>query len=154
MRKFGFIILCSVLVASCCNAPELTPFPEVSDPVAITQGPKDHFFASYYGINSWSPDNRYVTVLETDIKDRLSEDGKVSVMLLYGKGRHATLMAFPSIFKGEHVKKTKMISVMKGHEIRVEFEKPCALQIDGETVLGVTGYTVKSSALVREKAEA
>ena len=71
MKKFGFIALCTAFLASCCNAPAPTPFPEVSEPIAITQGPKDHLFASYYGINSWSPDNRYVTVLETDITDRL-----------------------------------------------------------------------------------
>jgi len=46
-------------------------FPRVSKPVAITSGPKEHLFASYYGINSWSADERYVTVLETPIKYRL-----------------------------------------------------------------------------------
>lgn len=86
-------------------------------------------------------------------QDRLSEDGMNTLVVWYGTGKLTTLMAFPSIFKGEHVKKTKMISVMKGHEISVEFEKPCALQIDGETVLGVTGYTVKSAAAVKEAAE-
>jgi hypothetical protein len=46
-------------------------FPVVSDPVAITSGPREHLFAAYYGINSWSADQRYVTVLETPIKYRL-----------------------------------------------------------------------------------
>jgi len=46
-------------------------FPKVSKAVAVTSGPKEHFFASYYGINSWSADQRYVTVLETPIKYRL-----------------------------------------------------------------------------------
>ena len=52
-------------------------------------------------------------------------------------------MRFPKIFKGEHVKYTKMISIYKGSEVKVSFDKPTALQIDGETVLGVTEYTVK-----------
>ena len=86
-------------------------------------------------------------------QDRLAEDGMNTLVVWHGSGKLPTLMAFPSIFKGEHIKKTKMIAVMKGHEISVEFEKPCALQIDGETVLGVTGYTVKSSAVIRERAE-
>ena len=51
----------------------LAPFPEFSAPRAITSGPHDHFFASYFAINSWSPDNRYALVLETDIKDRLPD---------------------------------------------------------------------------------
>ena len=51
----------------------LAPFPEFSAPRAITSGPHDHFFASYFAINSWSPNNRYVTVLETDLNGRLPE---------------------------------------------------------------------------------
>ena len=80
MKNIAFIVLCTALAVISCNSPELAPFPEVSEPIAITQGPKDHFFASYYGINSWSPDNRYVTVLETEIKDRLSEDGEYATI--------------------------------------------------------------------------
>ena len=49
------------------------PFPEFSAPRAITKGPHDHFFASYFAINSWSPDLRYALVLETDIKDKLPD---------------------------------------------------------------------------------
>ena len=51
------------------------------------------------------------------------------------------LIAFPSIFKGEHVKKTGLVSVFTGNEIKVRFSRPCAAQIDGETVLNVTEYT-------------
>lgn len=84
-------------------------------------------------------------------QDRLGEDRQNTLVVWHGSGKLATLMTFPSIFKGEHVKKTKMIAVHKGHEIAVEFNEPCALQIDGETVLGVTSYTVKSAAMVEEK---
>jgi len=31
-------------------------------------------FASYYAINAWSADGRYVTVLETDVKGRLATE--------------------------------------------------------------------------------
>ena len=55
------------------------PFPEFSAPRAITKGPNDHFFASYYAINSWSPDNRYALVLETDIKKGLP-DGRAATI--------------------------------------------------------------------------
>ena len=37
-----------------------------------------------------------------------------------------------------------MVEVLTGHEITVKFDCPCALQIDGETVLGVTEYSVSS----------
>ena len=68
-------------VSACCNCGP-TPFPEVSEPIAITSGPHDHFFASYFGINSWSPDNRYVTVLETDANERLVEEGEYATIAL------------------------------------------------------------------------
>ena len=60
----------------------------------------------------------------------------------YGAGKLRTLMDFPTIFKGEHVKKSS-VHVMKGKEITVRFDRPVALQIDGETVLAVSEYTVK-----------
>lgn len=72
------------------------------------------------------------------------EDGKVSLVVWHGSGKLKTLMVFPSIFKGEHVKETKYIDVIKGKEITVKFDRPTALQIDGETVVGVTEYTVKA----------
>ena len=58
-------------------------------------------------------------------------------------------MAFPKIFEGKHVEKKKMIDVFRGNVITVEFEKPCALQIDGETILDVTEYTVHSKVLAK-----
>ncbi len=54
----------------------VTPFPTFSKPYAITKGPHEHLLASYFAISSWSPDNRYVTVLETDLNGRLPEAGE------------------------------------------------------------------------------
>lgn len=62
------------LAASCAWA--LTPFPEISRPYAITKGPHEHLLANYFAINAWSPDNRYVLVLETDLNGRLPEAGE------------------------------------------------------------------------------
>lgn len=80
-------------------------------------------------------------------QDRLG-NGEVSLMLFHGTGKIKTLMVFPSLFKGEHVKHTDIITIHKGREISVEFDKPTALQIDGETVLGVTGYKVTAKVKV------
>ncbi len=77
-------------------------------------------------------------------QDRLNKEGTLTVMLFQGAGRIRTLAAFPSIFKGEHVKK-KMVETYVGKEITVKFSAPTALQIDGETILGVTEYTARSS---------
>lgn len=76
-------------------------------------------------------------------QDRLAQPKTLTSVVWHGTGKIKTLMRFPSIFKGEHVKYTQMISVMTGKEITVEFDRPVALQIDGETVHDVTRYTVR-----------
>ncbi len=85
----------------------------------------------------------------TPKQDRLSEDRTLSVAVLHGSGKLKTLTVFPSIFKGEHVRHADVFEVLRGHEITVEFDRPTALQIDGETVRGVRTYTVRSARLAR-----
>ncbi len=82
-------------------------------------------------------------MMATPDQDRLG-DGQLSVMTLYGRGRLGTLMVFPTIFKGEHVKKS-CTAVRKGREITVKFDRPVALQIDGEVVLDVSEFTAYSA---------
>ena len=78
-------------------------------------------------------------MIPTPKQDR--DSGELSLMLFHGAGRIRTLCVFPSIFKGEHIKHTKMVAVHTGKKITVEFDRPTPLQIDGETILGVTQYT-------------
>ena len=77
-------------------------------------------------------------------QDRTAPDGKLSVVLLHNASRLQLLMVFPSIFKGEHVNYKKFVTIHTGYDIHVKFDRPTALQIDGETVLGVTEYKVKA----------
>ena len=37
-----------------------------------------------------------------------------------------------------------MVDVISGHNIEVEFDRPTALQIDGETFVGITKYSVRT----------
>lgn len=67
--------------------------------------------------------------------------GKFSTMIFHNSGKLKTLLIFPSLFKGEHVKHTKHVDILTGNEITVEFDRPVALQIDGETIRGVSSYT-------------
>ena len=90
-------------------------------------------------------------MIPTPDQDRLSPDKKVSVMILYGKSRLGTLMMFPSIFKGEHVKYTDAVAVHTGKEITVKYGVPRPLQVDGETITDVCEYTVHCDALVAAK---
>lgn len=87
----------------------------------------------------------------TPNQDRFDPEGKVSFATLHNSGALHMLMIFPSIFQGKHVEHTKQFEVRTGHEITVEFDRPTALQIDGETVLGVTSYTVKTGKTASKK---
>lgn len=81
-------------------------------------------------------------MIPTPDQDRF--DGNLSVMTLFGKGRLGTLMMFPTIFKGEHVKKS-CVEVRKGKQITVKFDHPVALQIDGEVILDVLEFSANSA---------
>ncbi len=78
-------------------------------------------------------------------QDRLASTKEVSLVVLHKSGKLKTLMVFPKIFKGEHIKHTKMVEVFHGHNIEVKFDRPTALQIDGETIVGVTSYQVRTA---------
>ncbi len=65
---------------------------------------------------------------------------RLSVMLFHGSGKLKTLMIFPLIFKGEHIKNEKYVTVLSGKDITVKFDSPRALQVDGETILAVEEY--------------
>lgn len=71
-------------------------------------------------------------------QDRKSD--VMSCVVLHDSGRLHTLAVFPGIFSGSHVKHKKIVTVLTGKNITVEFDKPCALQIDGDTVRGVRKY--------------
>ena len=75
-------------------------------------------------------------------QDRLNAERQVSAVVLHCPSKLKTLIVFPSIFKGEHVCHKKMISVYTGSEISVRFDRPAALQIDGETIPMVQEYRV------------
>lgn len=86
-------------------------------------------------------------IMPTPGQDRLN-NSTVSSMVFYGSGRLRTLVIFPTIFKGEHVKHTNVIDIFRGKSIIVKFDRPTALQIDGETILGVAEYTVNANISV------
>lgn len=76
-------------------------------------------------------------------QDRNNPQHTVTNVVIHGTGRLKTLIRFTKIFSGEHTKYTDMVDMRTGHEVRVVFDRPCALQIDGETVKNVTEYTVR-----------
>lgn len=75
------------------------------------------------------------------MQDRMNKERTVTSIVWKGS-RLGTLLRFSSVFKGEHIKYKKCIDIRTGHSVKVVFEKPCALQIDGETFRNVSSYSV------------
>ncbi len=75
-------------------------------------------------------------------QDRMNEEGLVSVIVVHSKFRLGLLFAFSSVFSGKHVKHKSLVSEIMGSDVTVEFDRPTALQIDGETVTNVRRYDV------------
>ena len=97
-------------------------------------------------------------MMPTPEQSRDAKDGKLSVLIFHRSGKLKTLMIFPSLFKGEHLKNKKYTEVLRGKDITVEFDSPAPLQIDGETVVGVMKYraygAVSSASVKKEEYEA
>lgn len=83
-------------------------------------------------------------MMPTPNQNRLSEDKTVSTMVFHSSGKMKTLMIFPSIFSGTHIRHEDVVEVRSGQDITVRFDRPTALQIDGETILNVTEYQVRA----------
>lgn len=89
-------------------------------------------------------------MMATPDQDRTAPDGKLSVLVFHGSGRLKTLMIFPSIFKGEHIKSVKHVTVLSGYDVKVVYDAPAAVQIDGETILDVSEYRATAKTSVSE----
>src|SRR5690554_2959552 len=87
MNKINLLIiaLLYIVIEGCADKETgvIVNFPKPSDPVQITENGKEHLLASYYGINSWSANQRYVTILQTDVKHRLPEENDPAVLGLF-----------------------------------------------------------------------
>lgn len=89
MNKLYFLpifipVVIIILFISACNQKKSTgiivDFPAIGKPIQISSAEKEHFFASYYGINSFSASQQYVTVLQTEIRDRIPTDQDTAVL--------------------------------------------------------------------------
>ena len=70
----------------------------------------------------------------------------LSCCVIHSTNAIQTLIIFPSLFKGEHIKYKKKVEVMSGREIKVEFDAPQDVQIDGEIIRDVTEISAKKFA--------
>lgn len=74
---------------------------------------------------------------------RGNEENVVTVVGWHGTSRLSILMKFKTVFSGTHIKFKKNVYLRTGHNVTVTFDKPQALQIDGETIRNVHSYTVR-----------
>ena len=74
------LLICCVPWNGVRGEDQTVRFPAISSCQAMTTGPREHLFASYYGINSWDATQRYATVLETDIQDRLPTENEPATL--------------------------------------------------------------------------
>ena len=77
----------------------------------------------------------------TPMQDRKVK-GLVSHACFHTSGKIKTLLIFPKLFEGTHLKHKKYFTLRTGKHIIVEFDQPTPLQVDGETFLNVTKYEV------------
>ncbi len=76
-------------------------------------------------------------------QNRFDENHRVSAVCLFKRNRLLTLLNFPRLYKGTHVKKKGWIYIATGKKIEVSFTEPCALQVDGEVFKDVLSYSVE-----------
>ena len=76
-------------------------------------------------------------------QDRTS--GLITASIFHGGTRIKTLTVLPKIYKGRHIEHKEMVDFFPVEEMKVEFDIPTALQIDGDTISGVLSYTVRTA---------
>lgn len=79
-------------------------------------------------------------------QDRLNADRSVTVVIVHNLSKIMVPFIFPLIYCGRHTLFKNVVTTMTGHNIKVQFDRPAPLQIDGETISGVTEYEVISYA--------
>lgn len=83
-------------------------------------------------------------MMATPDQNRCDPEKKLSILIVHNANKIKLLTLFPLIFTGKHITHTDVVEIKTGHEISVTFDVPTQLQIDGETILDVTTYTVKA----------
>lgn len=76
-------------------------------------------------------------------QDRFNGERLLTNVVMHKAGKIKTLLVFKTIFEGKHISHTEMVDLHVGKSFKVEFDRPTALQIDGETFRGVTEYEVR-----------
>ena len=74
-------------------------------------------------------------------QDRNSEF--LSLVVVHDVSKIKLLSILPTVFSGNHIKKDKVVTVLEGQNIDVEFDSVTPIQLDGETFDDVYKYSAK-----------
>ena len=90
-------------------------------------------------------------MMPTPKQDRNGTD--LSCCVIHSACALQILMLFPSLFKGEHIKDKKKVDIMSGKEIKVVFDAPQDVQIDGEIIRDVYEISTRKYSSAKERDE-
>lgn len=76
------------------------------------------------------------------------EKDTLSVVVVHSVGKIGILPIIPQAFSGKHIRYKEYVEVIEGSDIRVTFDRPVAVQIDGETIENVMKYEVEAKLAV------
>ena len=87
-------------------------------------------------------------MMVTPMQDRKNPEHTITLAVVHSNNKLRILTIFPKIFKGKHVGYTDVVEFKEHvrHAV-IEFERPCAVQIDGETYLNVKHVEVNTAGV-------
>ncbi|MBR5543180.1 MAG: diacylglycerol kinase family protein [Oscillospiraceae bacterium] len=78
--------------------------------------------------------------------ERSREKESLSVVIVHSCNKFKLLRILPTVFKGTHIRFKKYVEIHHAKEVTIEYDNPCALQVDGETVSDVKSYTARAAS--------
>lgn len=80
----------------------------------------------------------------TPNQDRMSDKGEISLLVVHNASIPKILLAFLLVFKGKHTILKKSVSVLKGNNIKIEFDSPSYMQLDGESYTDISKLEIET----------
>ena len=79
-------------------------------------------------------------------QDRFDNGGKLSLVVAHNASKLTILTAFLFVLFGKHTIFKKNVEILEGYDIKVEYDTPTSLQIDGEGYENILSYEAKKES--------
>lgn len=86
--------------------------------------------------------------MPTPDQNRENSEKLLSIMVLHNSSKCKAWGVFPSLFTGNHMRHQDVIEILSGRDIRVEFDQPVVLGIDGNMISDVDFYGAAIHSIV------